>query len=92
MSHDDGHGHGAVPAGDEGAHGPVEFPPVPDPRMITPARSDYAQPFVGRGLLWPVLWLGVALAFHSMARRWPAEAHEAGTDAPAHGHSAPDGR
>ena len=78
MEHDEGHGddaghagaHGAEPAA---AHGDAEIPPAPEPRMITPAREDYGRPFPGPGLLWPVVWLVVAVGFYEMAQRWKGE-------------------
>lgn len=93
--HDDphgAHGHGAPSAGhDTGSHGPAEIPPAPVPRMITPARADYQQPWPGPLLLWPAVWLGVALLFFMAARTWSHpidEGHEGGAHSPAAPHEA----
>ena len=81
----DAHGHaaGGVPGG-VASHGPADFPPVPDPRSISPAREDFAQPWPGRLLLWPAVWAVVGLLLLVAARSWgrpigayDAEAHEA---------------
>ncbi|MCC7139032.1 MAG: hypothetical protein IT460_11475 [Planctomycetes bacterium] len=84
-----GHGHDAH----GGDHGPAEIPPVPETRSISPARSDYAQPWPGRLLLWPVLWLVVAAAFFLLARgqtgtvvQGHGHGHEGDEHAPADGH------
>ena len=78
----DGHAHASAPVG---SHGPLEFPPVPDPRSITPAREDFEAPWPGRLLVSPIVWTVVALLFFVAARslghkigEHDAEAHEAG--------------
>ena len=70
MEHDAGHSHDAGP---EAAHGDAEIPPAPEPRMITPAREDYVRAFPGPGLLWPMVWLVVAIGFYAAAERWKGE-------------------
>lgn len=85
--HDD-HGHATAPHGAQADHGPVDFPPIPDPRAISPAREDFDLPWPGKLLLWPFLWTGVALLLLVVARSWgqPVGAHEHGHDAaPTHG-------
>ena len=77
MSHGhDDHGHAAagVPL-----HGPAEFPPVPNPRSISPAREDFDAPWPGKLLVWPFLWTVVALLFFVAARSWghPIGEHDA---------------
>jgi hypothetical protein len=79
--HDDGHGHG----GHDAAHGHAEIPPAPATRFISPAREEYEQPWPGSLLLWPVVWLGVALLFVVAARTWSHSwSHEAHEGPPAH--------
>ena len=61
--HGGGHGaghdaHGA--SGSHESHGPAEIPAAPDERVISPARGDFEQPWPGKGLLWPLVWTGVA--------------------------------
>ena len=82
MEHETGHGHDAGPADPHGGapgldpspgHGDAEIPPAPEPRMITPAREDYVRPFPGPGLLWPMIWLVVAIGFYAAAERWKGE-------------------
>lgn len=83
MSHGhDDHGHASAT---ETSHGPAEFPPMPDPRSISPAREDFQAPWPGKLLVWPFLWTVVALLFFVAARSWghkigehDVEAHEAG--------------
>ncbi len=91
----DAHGHGAADAHADASHGPAEFPPVPDPRVISPAREDFEQPWPGRLLLWPALWAVVGLLIFVAARSWgrpigafDREEHEAGHEAPEGGHEA----
>ena len=68
MSHDP-HAHDSHGPGDDAAHaGPAEFPPVPAVRSITPAPEEYALPPPGTGLLWPVVWLLVAVVFVGVYR------------------------
>jgi hypothetical protein len=68
MSHDP-HAHDAHGDPAASAHaGPAEFPPVPAVRSITPAPEDYALPTPGAGLLWPVVWLLVAIVFVAVYR------------------------
>ena len=82
MSHGhDDHGHAAASVE---SHGPAEFPPIPDPRSISPAREDFEAPWPGTLLIWPFLWTAVALLFFVAARSFghpvgehEAEAHEA---------------
>ncbi|HVG93104.1 MAG TPA: hypothetical protein VND21_01560 [Planctomycetota bacterium] len=64
--HDDAHGHGGHDAG----HGHAEIPPAPATRWISPARSAYEQPWPGNLLVWPVVWLGVAVLLFAAARTW----------------------
>ena len=72
--HDDGHGHGGHDAGhgagQDASHGSAEIPPAPATRWISPARSDYEQPWPGSLLLWPAVWLGVAALLFTAARTW----------------------
>ena len=65
-SHGGHDAHGAPAAAE--SHGPAEFPPVPDPRSITPAREDFEQPWPGKLLVWPFVWTAVALVFFAAAR------------------------
>ncbi len=62
------------------AHGSTELPPAPAVREISPARSDYAQPWPGALLLWPVVWAGVGVLLFVAARAWtgPVKTHEHG--------------
>ena len=90
----DAHGHGAGTATAD--HGPAEIPPVPAVRSITPAASDYELPWPGAGLLWPFVWLGVALVLYAAAGRTvrPIEhhGHEGGAEhAAPHGETPPHG-
>jgi len=95
------HGHAAADAQASASHGPAEFPPVPDPRVISPAREDFEQPWPGRLLLWPAVWAVVGLLLFVAARSWgrpigafDAEEHEAehGADHRVpEGHGAPEG-
>jgi hypothetical protein len=57
----------------------MELPPAPAVREISPARAEYAQPWPGRLLLWPIVWLGVTALFFVAARRstGPVRQHEA---------------
>lgn len=78
MSHDIAHGSGhdegsAELLGAPGGDGHAEIPKAPEPRMITPAREDYVRPFPGPGLLWPMVWLFVAIGFLAAAKRWQGE-------------------
>ena len=81
-SHGGHDAHGAAPATE--SHGPAEFPPIPDPRSITPAREDFEQPWPGQLLVWPFVWTAVALLFFVAARSSgkafgpQTEEHEAG--------------
>jgi hypothetical protein len=62
-----GHGHGGD---DVPAHGSAEIPPPPLERSISPARDEYAQPWPGALLLWPLVWVAAAFLFYAAARRW----------------------
>jgi hypothetical protein len=101
MSHGhDDHGHDAHgghdhPAGSLGVldsiDGPAEIPPEPAVRSITPASGDYAQPFPGAGIAWPVVWLLVAMAFLWSTTRWHGEVETAhGEHEPHAPHEAPE--
>jgi hypothetical protein len=74
--------------GHDVAHGHAEIPPAPEVRSISPAREDYEQPWPGNLLLWPFVWLGVALLFVVAARTWSHpwihEAHAEHPAGPAH--------
>ncbi len=77
--HDDDHGHGGASGhGPAAGHeeGPAEFPPVPPDRWISPAKTDFEQPFPGSGLLWPPFWLAVALALWAATSAWPGRMGE----------------
>ncbi len=91
--HAAGHGgghdaHGAAEA--HGDHGPAEIPAAPAERWISPARSDFEQPWPGKGLLWPLVWTGVAgvLALLSVTWRGPILQGEHGEHGD-HGGAAP---
>jgi hypothetical protein len=104
-----GHGHeahGAAsdPHGGHGSavadpHGHGEFPPEPATRWISPDREEYAKPWPGGLLLWPVVWLGVALLLFLAARAWSHDwTHDvhgggghAAPGAGGSGHGAPQG-
>jgi len=91
-----GHGHGG--GGAHEAHGPAEIPAAPAERCISPARADFEQPWPGKGLLWPLVWTGVAgvLALLALGSRGPIlkgehgehGSHDGGAT-PAHGDAAP---
>lgn len=90
--HGDGRGSGADA---HGAHGPAEIPAAPAERCISPARADFAQPWPGKGLLWPLVWTGVAGVLALLAVTWRGEVvkgehgeHGSGA-APAHGEPEP---
>jgi hypothetical protein len=98
-AHGHGHGLGVTGAEADASHGPAEFPPVPDPRVISPAREDFEQPWPGRLLLWPAVWAVVGLLIFVAARSWgrpigdfDREEHEAehGAEHDA-GHASPEG-
>jgi hypothetical protein len=81
MTHDahdphghDAHGHAAAPA----ATGPVEIPPAPETRFISPARSDFEREVRWHWLLWPVVWFGVATGLYLAycAHGWHEPAHD----------------
>ncbi len=83
MSHGhDDHGQGASKSQ---SHGPAEFPPIPDPRSISPAREDFESPWPGKLLVWPFLWTAVALLFFVAARSWGHPIGEHGTGSHAAG-------
>ena len=101
--HGGGHGAGHDAHGASGAHeshGPAEIPAAPDERVISPARGDFEQPWPGKGLLWPLVWTGVAgvLALLAITWRGPilhddhggAGSHGGGAT-PAHGDAVPGG-
>jgi hypothetical protein len=88
--HGDAQGHGGHGGGPGGGH--AEIPPAPISRWISPARADYEQSWPGRLLVWPVVWLGVALLLLAAARTWR---HDWAHEAPAgggHGPAAPGER
>jgi hypothetical protein len=62
--HGDAHGHAAAHdphgAGAAAHHGPVEIPPAPAERSITPAPEDFRDLPGPTALAWPVLWMGLA--------------------------------
>jgi hypothetical protein len=74
--HDEGH---AASAAHDLGH--VDFPPAPATRSISPAAEDYAVPMRGAGLLWPIVWLLVAVVFVGVYRheasRGPVIEHDA---------------
>ena len=81
--HDSHSGHAGAHGGHDaheahGGHGSTEIPPAPATREISPARDDYAQPWPGALLLWPVVWVGVAALLFVAARAWtgPVKTHE----------------
>jgi hypothetical protein len=84
-----GHGHADHdhPAGSLGILDqlgePAEIPPEPSVRSISPAPSEYAQPFPGPGVAWPVVWLLIALVFLWSTKRWHGE-----VETPHEGHAA----
>lgn len=77
QAHAGGTGHEGAP-GSAHAHGPAEIPPEPAARSISPAPEEFALPFPGRGLLWPLVWLGVGLAFLAAATRWYGQVERPG--------------
>lgn len=87
MSHGhDDHGHAAQADAGAASHGPVEVPPEPPVRTISPAGADLPFPLPLPGILWPVVWAGVAVLFFWAAGRTkgPVLTHEhAGEHAPA---------
>lgn len=90
--HDAGHGHDAAGAGTHASHGPAEIPAAPAERWISPARADFEQPWPGKGLLWPLVWTGVAgvLALLAMTSRGPIlQGEHGGAATPAHGAGEP---
>lgn len=99
MSHGhDDHGHAAPsshgPEGGAAPHGPVEIPAEPPVRTISPAGADLPFPLPIPGVLWPVVWAGVAVVLFWAADRTRGEvlSHEHAEHAPAaHGspHEAP---
>jgi hypothetical protein len=90
--HDDHGGHDAHashdhPAGSLGIldsiHDAAEIPPEPAVRSITPAPEEYAQPWPGAGLLWPLVWTAVCGGFLWSTTAWHGE-----VETP-HAHAAP---
>ena len=87
----DAHGHGGHdhPAGSLGIldslDGPAEIPPEPAVRSITPAPADYAQPFPGPGVAWPIVWLLVAIGFFVSTQRMHGEIERPHAEHGAHG-------
>ena len=57
--HGDAHGHGAAVA--DTHHGPAEIPPAPAVRSITPAPEDFQNLPDPSAMLWPLLWIGLAI-------------------------------
>jgi len=84
-------GHPPVPGSPAGigAHTSLELPPAPAVREISPARGDYAQPWPGRLLFWPIVWAVIGIGFYAAARRvtGPIRQHEGA--AGEHGSAAP---
>jgi hypothetical protein len=96
MSHGhDDPAHARQAAAGAAPHGPVEIPPEPPVRTISPAGADLPFSLPMPGILWPVVWAGVAAVLLWAADRSKGEvlAHEGGEHAPAtHGtpaHGAP---
>jgi hypothetical protein len=87
MSHGHDAGHAAQAAAGA-AHGPAEIPGEPPVRTISPAGADLPFTLPMPGVLWPVVWLGVAALLHWGAHRTQGEIHAAGGHAPA-GHAPP---
>ncbi len=59
-------------------HGPaapasLEMPAEPAVRTISPAGADLPFPLPGAGILWPLVWLGVACFFWWGADRTKGE-------------------
>jgi hypothetical protein len=70
MSHDAHGGEaGHEPSGGASGDGPAGLPPAPLTRSISPAPEDYALPFPGPGLLWPLVWLVFAIVLWRGAER-----------------------
>lgn len=90
-SHD--HGAHAAHGADSAPTGPVEIPPVPAERSITPAPEDFRHLPGPGALLWPVVWVGVAALLLSVLLKagWPAYHDEHGGHAAPSEHGAPSG-
>jgi hypothetical protein len=85
MSHDAGHGHAPEAPHAAGDHGPAVLPPAPATRSISPAPEDYERPFPGPGLLWPLVWLVLAIVL------WKGADRSTGTVVTHDGHPATGG-